>query len=206
LSEKPVLAILAGSRKAEIRQNLPVMLSVAEAFPEYQTIIAGAPGLTVDDYNKVLARTPALKQNHINQTITPVSKVNILFGQTYQLLSHASCALVTSGTATLETALFRVPQVVCYYVIFSKISSFIFNHFFHIPYISLVNLIAGYEVVQELFGAKFSRQSVYHELSRLLQDETYRNKMLEGYDKVITTVGKPGASQRAAQLIVRSLS
>ena len=191
LPEKPVLALLAGSRKAEIKHNLPTMLSVAKYFPEYQCIIAGAPGLTPKDYEfKCNNGIPAVEKTAL-----------ILHGQTYQILSNASFALVTSGTATLETALFRVPQVVCYYVAGGKIMNYIFKHFFHVPYISLVNLIAGNEVVQEFFGANFSCRNIKEELSRLIHDPAYREKMLEGYDRLIAILGRPGASKRTAQLI-----
>ena len=192
LTDNPVMAILAGSRKAEIRENLPMMLSVAANFPEYQIVIAGAPGLTPDDYKQ-----------HIKVNNTDVK---IVYGQTYNLLQHASVALVTSGTATLETALFRVPQVVCYYWWGGKLVTFIFKHFFHTPYISLVNLISGTTVVQELFGEYFSYKNIHEELKRIIEDDAYRNKMLEGYDRMINLLGEPGASGRAAGLIVGSLS
>ncbi len=190
LSGKPVLAILAGSRKAEIKQNLPTMLSVAAAFPEYEPVIAGAPGLTPADYKQVTGEVPGGA---------------IVYGQTYHLLRHASVALVTSGTATLEAALFRVPQVVCYYVGGGRLVNFVFDHFFHVPFISLVNLIAGKEVVQELFGVRFSYQKIHDELEKIMDNTAYRNEMLEGYDRVISILGKPGASGRTAQLIVESL-
>ncbi|MDR2041377.1 MAG: lipid-A-disaccharide synthase, partial [Tannerella sp.] len=125
----------------------------------------------------------------------------VVFGQTYALLEHSHAALVTSGTATLETALFRVPQVVCYYFGGGKAVNFIFRHFFHVPYISLVNLIAGCEVVRELFGAGFTRERIRAELERILYDKAYRSRMLRGYDRVIRTLGPPGASQRTATLL-----
>ena len=190
LPEKPVLAIVSGSRRAEIRQNLPAMLAVAKRFPDFQPVIAGAPGLTPDDYNCVTGDN---------------REIRIVYGQTYRVLASASFALVTSGTATLETALFRVPQAVCYYVNGGKLVNFVFKHFFHVPFISLVNLIAGDEVVQEFFGTRFTPQKIHEELSRIIHDDTYRQKMLEGYDRVIAILGKPGASERAAQLIVHSL-
>ena len=195
LPEKPVLAILAGSRRAEIRRNLPVMLAVAEQFPDYQPVIAGAPGLTPDDYHRVThdKRTRLWEDG------------KIIFGQTYPILAHASCALVTSGTATLETALFRVPQVVCYYIAGGWLVDFVFKHFFQITSISLVNLIAGCEVVKELFGKRFTCPSVHSELSRIINDATYRATMLEKYDRIISVIGKPGAADRTAQLIVRFL-
>ena len=188
-SERPILALLSGSRKQEIHDNLPTMLRVAAAFPDYQPVIAGAPGLSPDYYAPYLGD----------------ASVRIVFGQTYALLSHSDVALVTSGTATLETALFRVPQVVCYYVVAGRLASFVFKHFFHTPFISLVNLIAGREVVQELFGARFSEVSIREELTRILRDAAYRQRMLDGYDEVIQLLGAPGASQRAARQMVQSL-
>lgn len=188
LADKPILALLAGSRKQEIRDNLPVMLRVAAQFPEYQPIIAGAPGID-----------PAYYQQYTD------GSVRILFQQTYPLLQHSDAALVTSGTATLETALFRIPQVVCYYVPAGRLASFIFRHFFHTPYISLVNLICGKEVVQELFGARFSEENVTTELKRIIHDKTYRETMLQNYDEMIRILGKPGASARTAELIVKRI-
>lgn len=187
--KRPIIALLAGSRRQEIKDNLPTMLDVAETYPTHQPIIAGAPGIEPDYYQQYIGDKP----------------IKILFGQTYALLQHSDVALVTSGTATLETALFRVPQVVCYYVKAGKIASFIFRHFFHTPYISLVNLIAGREVVQELFGARFSRKQIEEELGRILYDKKYRDQMLQGYDEIIQVLGKPGASQRTASLIIQSL-
>lgn len=189
LADKPILALLAGSRKQEIRDNLPVMLQVAARFPEYQPVIAGAPGIDPEYYR---------------QYTDP--SVQILFQQTYPLLQHSDVALVTSGTATLETALFRVPQVVCYYVPAGRLATFIFKHFFHTPYISLVNLIAGKEVVQELFGERFSEKNITTELGRIVHNKTYREKMLQHYDEMIRILGKPGASRRAAELIVGRLN
>ena len=188
LADKPILALLAGSRKQEIRDNLPVMLRVAAQFPEYQPIIAGAPGID-----------PAYYQQYTD------GSVRILFQQTYPLLQHSDVALVTSGTATLETALFRVPQVVCYYVPAGRLASFIFRHFFHTPYISLVNLISGKEVVQELFGERFSEENITTELKRIIHDKTYRETMLQNYDEMIRILGKPGASARTAELIVKRI-
>ena len=189
LSDKPILALLAGSRRQEIKDNLPTMLRVASAFPEYQAVIAGAPAIDPAYYRRYMGDSPA----------------RIVYDKTYSLLQHSEVALVTSGTATLETALFRVPQVVCYYVMAGRLASFIFHHFFHIPYISLVNLIAGREVVRELFGARFSEANIREELERLTCDTAYRERMLEGYDAVIRRLGAPGASREAARLIVDAL-
>ena len=189
LPDKPILALLAGSRRQEIKDNLPTMLEVAAAYPDYQPVIAGAPGLEPEYYKQYIGNHPA----------------KIVFGKTYDLLQHSRAALVTSGTATLETSLFRVPQVVCYYVVAGPLASFIFRNFFHTKYISLVNLIAGREVVQELFGARFSYQQIHDELGKILHDTAYRQQMLDGYDEIIQILGKPGASQRTAELIYQSL-
>ena len=119
LPDKPILALLAGSRRQEIKDNLPTMLEVAAAYPDYQPVIAGAPGLEPKYYKQYIGNHPA----------------KIVFGKTYDLLQHSRAALVTSGTATLETSLFRVPQVVCYYVVAGPLASFIFRNFFHTKYI-----------------------------------------------------------------------
>lgn len=187
--DKPVLALLAGSRRQEIKDNLPAMLEVAEAFPQYQAVIAGAPAIDPDYY----------------ALFTKGKEIRIVYNQTYSLLHESSFALVTSGTATLETALFRVPQVVCYYFPGGNLVNFVYRHFFHAPYISLVNLIAGREVVQELFGGRFTVLNIKRELSRLITDSNYKGQMLQGYDDIIHTLGKPGASKRAAELIFEAI-
>jgi lipid-A-disaccharide synthase len=184
LENKPVIALLAGSRKQEIKDNLPAMLEAIDSFKEYQPVIAGAPGIDPSYYGKFTKNHP----------------VHIVFGQTYRLLQQAQAALVTSGTATLETALLRIPQAVCYKVPFKHISSFIFEKFFSCKYISLVNLIAGKTVVRELFGKHFSTQQIRNELELLLHNENYRKKIDDGYREVIEKLGPPGASAKAAQL------
>ena len=189
LDNRPILAILAGSRRQEIRDNLPMMLQLAARYPDFQPIIAGAPGIEPEYYRQYLGD----------------SDVHILFGKTYEILRNSYAALVTSGTATLETALFRVPQVVCYYVAAGRLASYIFRHFFHIRYISLVNLIGGREIVQELFGARFTEQEIDAELRRILLDREYRQAMLNGYDEVIARLGKPGAAEKAAEGILKAL-
>lgn len=184
---RPLLAILAGSRRNEIAENLPTMLDVARRFPTLRPIVAGAPGLTMDDYRRSLGRRDALPE--------------IVFDRTYELLAHAHVALVTSGTATLEAALFRVPQVVCYAVGGGRLANYVFDHFFRVPYISLVNLIVGEPVVPELFGGRFTRQRITDALSRLTDDTPERRQMLDGYDRMIQSLGPAGASQRAARVI-----
>lgn len=188
-ADKPVLALLAGSRQQEIRDNLPAMLRVAERHPECQPVIAGAPGIDPSAYLHYIKGKP----------------VRILFGKTYDLLAHSRAALVTSGTATLETALFRVPQVVCYYVKGGALVNWVFRHLFHIPYISLVNLIAGQRVVPELFGADFTEERIERELACILPDTEERKRMLAGYDEAARRLGGAGASQRAASLIYEAL-
>ena len=192
LTDKPIIAILAGSRKQEIKKNLPTMLRAAGQFKAYQLIIAGAPGIEPSEYSQYIDESGC--------------DVKIIFNQTYRLLQQSTAALVTSGTATLETALFRVPQVVCYHTAFSTLVGGIFKYFFHIKYISLVNLIAEKEIVQELFAQRFSEQNITHELDLLLNNKQYRAEMLAGYDDVIHQIGKPGASVRAAELIYTSLN
>ena len=191
LPEKPVIALLSGSRKAEIKENLLTMLSSTEHLNGYQRIIAGAPGLELADYKPYL---------------DGADNVVIIFGQTYSLLQHADAALVTSGTATLEAALFDVPQVVCYRIDPPRISSFIFKHFFKVPYISLVNLIARFPVVKELFGADFSKEKIKNEIDRILFEEKHRESILQGYAKMKEQLGAAGASQKAATVIYRWLS
>ena len=185
LDNRPVIALLAGSRRQEIRDNLPAMLEAASVFEDHQFVIAGAPGIDFEYYQQFINNRP----------------VRIIFGQTYRLLQQSQAALVTSGTATLETALLRVPQTVCYRLPFASLSSFVFQHFFSCKYISLVNLIAGKEVVKELFGKNFSVRQIREELSLLLNDKSYREQMQNGYQEIINRLGFPGASEKTAQKI-----
>jgi len=189
LEEKPVIALLAGSRKQEIKDNLPAMLESIKDFTGYQPVIAGAPAIESDYYKKYIGDTPC----------------KIVFGQTYRLLEYAEAALVTSGTATLETALFRVPQVVCYETPIPHIVYWVFKNLLHTKYISLVNLIADKTVVQELFAKFFSVEAIRKETDKLLNDNDYRNQMLSEYDNIIRILGKPGASEHAAGIIIKKL-
>lgn len=191
LSEKPVIALLAGSRKQEIKDNLPMMLEAAAPFTkDYQLVLAGAPGMD-----------PAYYSDYINPNVP----VKIIFGQTYRLLQHAQAALVTSGTATLETALFRVPQVVCYYTPVGKFVAFLRRHILKVKYISLVNLVADKEVVRELVADTMTVDNVRSELESLLYNKVYRNKVLEEYDRIIQILGPAGASGTAAREMVALL-
>lgn len=189
LTGKPVVALLAGSRKQELKYVLPVMLRMIGYFPEYEFVIAGAPSMTDADYAPYVGGYT----------------VRILYGETYRLLSQAKAALVTSGTATLETALLRVPQVVCYSGEGGRLSYFLFKHFVKVKYISLVNLIFGGEVVKELMMQHLNEKNVLNELSRILYSGRDREKMLRNYDEVIRRLGAPGASGRFAGMMVRDL-
>ena len=192
LSDKPIIALLAGSRKQEIKDNLPMMLEAALPFVDkYQLVLAGAPGID-----------PAYYQQYIGSTVP----VKIIFGQTYRLLQQAKAALVTSGTATLETALFRVPQTVCYYTPVGKLISFLRRHILKVRYISLVNLVADKEVVRELVADTMTVANVRSELNALLNDETYRRQMLKEYDRMIKILGPAGASHQAASKMIELLS
>lgn len=188
LQAKPVIALLAGSRKQEIKDNLPDMIRAASSFGGYQLVLAGAPGIDADYYRAYIGD----------------ADVKVIFGQTYELLSHAEAALVTSGTATLETALFRVPQVVCYHTPIGRVIAFLKRHILKVKYISLVNLIAGREVVRELVADTMTVAQIKIELGRILNDEGWRREMLAGYDEVSKRLGEPDAPAKAARLI-RSL-
>ena len=192
LSEKPIVALLAGSRKQEIKDNLPMMLEAAKPFVDkYQLVLAGAPGID-----------PAYYQKYVGNDVP----VKIIFGQTYRLLQQAKAALVTSGTATLETALFRVPQAVCYYTPVGKLIAFLRRHILKVKYISLVNLVANKEVVRELVADTMTVANVRSELDALLNDEQYRGQMLKEYDRMIKILGPAGASHQAASKIIELLS
>ena len=192
LNDKPIVALLAGSRKQEIKDNLPKMLEAARPFVgECQLVLAGAPGID-----------PAYYQQYVREDVP----LKIVFGQTYRLLQQAKAALVTSGTATLETALFRVPQVVCYYISMGKLVSFLRRKVLKVKYISLVNLVANKEVVRELVADTMKVDNVRAELDALLHDEHYRNAMFQEYDRMIKILGPAGASHQAASKMIELLS
>ena len=189
LPSKPVIAILAGSRKQEIKDNLPDMLRAASAFTGYQLVLAGAPGIAPEYYEQYMGG----------------ADVKIIFNRTFPLLRQATAALVTSGTATLETALFRVPQAVCYHTPMGKVLAFLKRHVLKVKYISLVNLIAGREVVKELVADTMTVEQVRSELGRILYDEEYRRQMLEGYEYMASRLGEAGAPKHAAHEMVTLL-
>jgi lipid-A-disaccharide synthase len=191
LPDKPIIALLAGSRQEEIRRLLPDMVSMMPYFPEFQFVIAGAPSFSHEDYQPFL---------------TGVKEVKVLFNETYALLEHAHAAMVTSGTATLEAALLKCPQVVCYKMWGGSFTDFMSKRvIIKVPYISLVNLIMNRPVVKELFQNSFSLDELRSELKKLCYDESYRHQMLKGYEELGSIMGGAGSSARTARLMWESL-
>ena len=184
-ADKPILALLAGSRRQEIKDNLPARMQVAARFPQYQAVLAGAPSIA-DEYYEGFIRG---------------SQVQLVKNQTYPLLVHATAALVTSGTATLETALFNVPQVVCYKTPVPRLIRFAFNHIIKVEYISLVNLIMNKEVVSELFADRFTVDNISHCLQTLLPGGEARQEMLNNYALLQKVLGNDVAPDNAAKLM-----
>ena len=189
LGEAPLIGILPGSRRQEISRMLPTMLSVAKEFPDYQFVIAGAPSIPLDFYESYLSGTG--------------SNVRLVSGHTYDLLAQAKGALVTSGTATLETGLFGVPQIVCYRG--NQISYLIARRLIDVPYISLVNLILDRPLLRELIQAEFNPATLQQELTALLAP-TALQKIQAGYAELREHLGQSGASLRTAKHIVTYLS
>lgn len=186
----PLIALLAGSRRQEIKDNLPAMLDAASRYAgKYQLVVAGAPSIPHEYYDKFIA-------GH---------DVSVVYDQTYPLLAHSTAALVTSGTATLETALFGVPQVVCYETPIPKVIAFLRKHLIKVRYISLVNLIADREVVTELVADTFSVENIAKELGKLLPGSPSRTAMLDGYAEVKRRLGKKNAPDNAAEIMLRLL-
>jgi len=188
LDEKPIIAVLPGSRKSEIEKSLYRVLSILPAYPDHQFVVAGVDNLSSSYYD------------HFRRN----GRVDIVYEQTYDLLSHSEMAVVTSGTATLETALFRIPQVVVFAT--NTISYLLAKLLIKVKFISLVNLIAGRKVVSELIQGAFSPADLRIELAKIHSGNPGRQEMLTGYDEVISKMGNPGASSRTASLIVSLLS
>lgn len=186
IDDRPIIAVLPGSRKQEISKMLEVMLSITQDFPEYQFIIAGAPSQETEFY----------------ATFIKKKNIKLVMNQTYNILSLSTAALVTSGTATLETALFKVPEVVCYKGSF--ISYHIAKRIINLNYISLVNLIMDREVVKELIQEDFNKKTLRSELNKIL-DEERRKKIFEDYFALEQKLGGKGASQKTADLIVTAV-
>ncbi|MBQ7414113.1 MAG: lipid-A-disaccharide synthase [Prevotella sp.] len=190
-AERPVIALLAGSRKQEIKDNLPAMIAATRHLTaDYDIVLAGAPSIE-----------PAYYQQFLQD-----SAVRLVINETYKLLSQATAALVTSGTATLETAMFRVPQVVCYETPIPQVIAFLKKHFIKVKYISLVNLIADREVVPELVADTFSVENIRQHLESILPGGPERQTMLDGYEEVHRRLGDSHAPDVAARQIYEKLS
>ena len=185
LADKPLIALLAGSRLQEIKDNLPAMVQAAARFAGYQPVLAGAPGIPREYYDRYIGG----------------SGVALVDNDTYALLSHAEAAVVTSGTATLETALFGVPQVVCYETPLPRLIAFLRRHVLKVRYISLVNLIDDSEVVTELVADTFSADNIARELRSILPGGARRQAMLDGYRRVWQRLGSSSPSHSAAHII-----
>ena len=193
IPNKPIIALLAGSRKQEIKDNLPAMMQAAASFVDrYQMVLACAPAIEARYYDEVIARV-AVPYGMVLHRIE---------NATYDLLQHATAALVTSGTATLETALFGVPQVVCYKTPVPRLIRWAFTHILSCNYISLVNLIADKEVVAELFADRFSVEQITAELAQILPGGAKRSEMLAGYGLVDERLGEERAAQNAARQMI----
>lgn len=185
IDTKPVIALLAGSRKSEVKQVLPRMLEIVDRFPDHQFVLAGVKNLPDELYVKIIGK----------------AKVKLVKDRTYEILSISEAALVTSGTATLETSLLGVPQVVCYRGDF--VSMLIAWIVIKVKYISLVNLIAGSEVVTELVQYSLNKQNLVRELAAIIKGGSGRQRMLDGYTRVRDILGPEGASGRVAEDIIR---
>lgn len=189
LTEKPILAVLPGSRKGEISVLLPIMIEAAAQFPEYQCVIAGAPNMGGEFYQ------PFMKGK----------QVPIIWGKTYEILIHSRAAIVASGTATLETAILNVPQVVVYRLTPSWLFNFLKFFFLRTKFVSLVNIILEKEAVKELIQWNFTLKNVVQELKNILNDPENVKRMLADYHVMMVKLGEPGASKRAAEMMVKKL-
>lgn len=187
LSSKPIVALLPGSRKMEISKHLSLMASLPAYFSDYQFVVAGAPNFSENYYQKFFG----------------ADQLPVIFDHTYDLLTHSKAAVVVSGTATLETALFHVPQVVVYKA--NALSIWLGKMLIKVKYISLVNLIMDVPVVRELIQDEYTIELVKDEVGRLLYNEPYRGNMLQNYQALDNRMGDVGASERTAKLIVKYL-
>ena len=186
-TDKPIIAMLPGSRKQELRTKLPVMLPLVDLFPQYQFVIAGAPNMDIAIYKELIGE----------------KKVDVVYGQTYPLLQQSEAAVVTSGTATLETGLFEIPQVVCY--IGNAISYQIAKRLVNVKYISLVNLILDKESVTELIQNECTTERLAKELSMVIKGGGKREQVLEDYSTLKAMLGKGGASRKVAQTVLKTI-
>jgi lipid-A-disaccharide synthase len=189
LPEKPILALLPGSRKGEISVLLPTMLAAAAQFPEFQCVIAGAPNMGIEFYQPFMSG----------------SQVPVVWGKTYEILTHSRVAIVSSGTATLETAVMNVPQVVVYQLTPNWLFKYLKKFFLKTRWVSLVNIILGREAVAELIQSDFTLKNVIEELKKILLDQDNEKRMLADYKDMMVKLGDAGASKRAAVLMVNKL-
>jgi lipid-A-disaccharide synthase len=189
LPAKPILALLPGSRKGEISVLLPTMIEAASRFQEYQCVIAGAPNMGSEYY----------------QPFMNGKQIPILWGKTYEILIHSRAAIVSSGTATLETAILNVPQVVVYQLRPNWLFQFFRIYFLKTTWVSLVNIILGRWAVAELIQSDFKLEKVVNELGKILHDPAHEKRMLADYSEMMIKLGEPGASKRAAELMVEKL-
>ena len=188
--EKPIIALLAGSRKQEIKDNLPAMIEATKHLTgQYDIVLACAPSID-----------PSYYQQFLND-----SSVRLVANETYPLLAKATAALVTSGTATLETCMFRVPQVVCYETPLPQLIGFLKRHFIKVKWVSLVNLVANREVVRELVAETFSVDNIRRELEAILPGGSQRERMLADYDEVHRLLGDSQAPDEAARIMIEKL-
>ena len=187
LTSEPIIALLPGSRKMEIEELLPVMVELFYSFPKHQVVIAGAPNFDVDYYKRFLGDLD----------------IPVVFNQTYDLLRNADAAVVASGTATLETGILRVPQVVVYRA--NPISVWLARELIKVKFISLVNLINNYLSVIELIQDECTVDNIKEELRKIVIEKEHRDSILENYDVLAEKLGEPGASERTAKLIVHYL-
>ena len=194
LDSRPIIALLAGSRRQEIRSCLPIMAQLATLYPDYQFVIAAAPSIEPEFYENIISKTA---QNN--------SQLSILNSQfsTYSLLRVARAAVVNSGTATLETALFRVPQVVVYKVFGGRLTMLLKPLLIKTPWVSLVNIIAQREVVTELLAHNYTLERTKAELDKIIVDGEVRQEMLQAYDEIIDVLGEAGADVRCAEKIYK---
>ena len=189
LRDQPIVALLAGSRRQEIKLILPTLTKVAELFPDYQFVIAGAPSLSLRLYEENM----------------PGQKIPVIFGKTYELLQQSRAAVVASGTATLETAVINIPQVVCYIIELGRFTSLLRKIFLKIQWISLVNLVMNKEIVREFFQENCKPKAIAEELKKLLGEGSYREEMLQNYSLMLAKLGPPGCADRAAEEMVALL-
>lgn len=182
LDERPIIGLLAGSRKHEIKFNLPGMLAMINHFPDYQFVIAGVPSLGKEIYDEYIRN----------------KDVSLVINETYNILKHAYAAMVTSGTATLETALYNVPQMVCFNFNGGWVSRTLIKMIVKVKYISLVNLMLDKKVVNEYLQIDFNYENTLREMNLLVKDAEYRKKMQNQYQEIRDLLGESGASDRAA--------